>query len=53
MSVAFRPTAADGVRRVFFARFANAEGDLRISEINIVTVRLVSSLNNKSGHDGD
>jgi putative transposase len=53
MSVAFRPTATDGVWRVFFARFVNAEGDLRINEINIVTVRLGSSLNNKSGHDGD
>ena len=42
MNVAFRPTATDGVWRVFFARFVIAEVDLRNNEINIVTVRHVS-----------
>jgi transposase InsO family protein len=42
LDVAFRPTAADGVWRVFFARFPIAEVDLRDRETNNVTVRHVS-----------
>jgi hypothetical protein len=38
----FRPTATDGVWRVFFARFVISEVDLRDHETNIVTVRYVS-----------
>jgi hypothetical protein len=53
ISVAFHPPRPMGSGGRFFARFVIAEVDLRNNEINIVTVRLVSSLNNKSGHDGD
>ena len=42
LNVAFRPTATDGVWRVFFARFPVAEVDLRDRERNTVSVRYVS-----------
>jgi transposase InsO family protein len=42
LDVAFRPTAADGVWRVFFMRFLIAEVDLRDQEANSATVRKVS-----------
>jgi len=42
LDVAFRPTATDGVWRVFFARFPVAEVDLRDRERNNVSVRDVS-----------
>jgi transposase InsO family protein len=42
LDVAFRPTATDGVWRVFFARFLVAEVDLGDQETNIITVRYVS-----------
>ncbi len=42
MDVAFRPTAIDGVRKVFFMRFAIAEVDLRNGKAHERTVRDVS-----------
>jgi transposase InsO family protein len=42
LHLAFRPTATDGVWRVFFARFAVAEVDLRDQNSNNVSVRHVS-----------
>jgi hypothetical protein len=42
LDVAFRPTAADGVWRVFFMRFLIAEVGLRDQEANSATVRKVS-----------
>lgn len=42
LRVAFRPTATDGVWRVFFARFPVAEVDLRDRERNTGSVRYVS-----------
>ena len=42
LHVAFRPTATDGVWRVFFARFLIAEVDFRDQETNLITVRYVS-----------
>jgi transposase InsO family protein len=42
LHLAFRPTATDGVWRVFFARFAVAEVDLRDQTSNNVSVRHVS-----------
>jgi hypothetical protein len=42
LNVAFRPTASDGVGRVFFARFPVAELDLRDRDRNTVSVRDVS-----------
>ena len=58
LDVAFRPTATDGVWRVFFARFLMAEVDLGDQETNMATVRHVSErtsgltpgLNNTPGH---
>jgi hypothetical protein len=42
LHLAFRPTAMDGVWRVFFARFPVAEVDLRVRENNNVSVRHAS-----------
>jgi hypothetical protein len=42
LDVAFRPTATDGVWRVFFMRFLIAEADLRDQPTNPVIVRKVS-----------
>ncbi len=42
LDVAFRPTATDGLWRVFFMRFLIAEVDLRDQEANSATVRKVS-----------